>query len=203
MRLATVLLACLLLNGCLYQGAAVGVDEQQLESEPGAVSVRVPLVRQLGDKDCGAAAVASILQFWGERVTQAEIRRATRTPPDQPIAAGSLQEYLSRRGYENFLVKGTLGDLRNELKTGRPVLVGMLKPYVGKQWLAHYEVVTGISPRHVYTMNPGSGLERYPTEGFEREWQGSKRLTLVIAPKSRPDQQGPDQQPAPTAAVTY
>jgi len=187
MRLATTLLLGVLLTGCLYQGAATSVDEQQLRSDRNAVHVRVPLVRQTGDKDCGAAAVASILGFWGETVGQEAIRLGTRTPADQPIAAGALQEYLSQRGYENFLVVGTIHDLRRELARGRPVLVGMLKPYVGDQWFSHYEVVVGISPKHVYTMNPARGLEQYPTQGFEREWLGAKHLTLVIAPVRSPD----------------
>jgi ABC-type bacteriocin/lantibiotic exporter with double-glycine peptidase domain len=185
MRHAVALLAVLLLNGCLYRGAAVAVDEQQMHSDPGLRRIDVPLVRQDGAQDCGAAAVAALLAFWDDPVTQAEIRRATRVPAGEPIAAGALQKYLSERGYENFLVTGTLSDLRREIATGRPAIVGMLKPYAGKKYLAHYEVVTAVSPKHVYTMNPARSFERYPIQGFEREWRGAKRLTLFVAPSPR------------------
>lgn len=179
-----VLCVALLLTGCFYQGTAVSVDEQQLRNDRDAVQIKVPLVRQRGDKDCGVAALAAILSYWGQPVTQTEIRRATGVPARQAIAASKLQEYVSSRGYESFLIVGTVADLRREMTTGRPVLVGMLKPYTGERWLAHYEVVTGISLQHVYTMNPAGSLERYPIDGFQQEWAGAKHLTLLIAPRA-------------------
>jgi ABC-type bacteriocin/lantibiotic exporter with double-glycine peptidase domain len=183
MRLAAALLVTFLVTGCLYQGSAVTVDNQQLRDDPHAVRVEVPLVRQEGAKDCGPAALVSILGFWGDRVTQRQIRQDTGVPSDESIAAGSLQKYLTRRGYDSFLIAGTLRDLRSEIDRGRPVLVGMLKPYAGKKYFAHYEVVTGISSKYVYTMNPEGNLARYPITGFEREWRGAKHLTLLIAPR--------------------
>jgi ABC-type bacteriocin/lantibiotic exporter with double-glycine peptidase domain len=175
----------LFLVSCLYQGTAESVDEQQMLDDPDALRVAVPVVKQSGDKDCGVAALAAILSYWGQPSNQSEIRRATGVPTDRPISANLLQDYLWHRGFESFLIAGTLTDLQQELTIGRPALVGMLKPYAGKRWLAHYEVVTGISPKHVYTMNPAGTFERYPIKGFEREWAAAKHLTLVIAPRSR------------------
>jgi ABC-type bacteriocin/lantibiotic exporter with double-glycine peptidase domain len=176
------LLGALILTGCLYQGAGRSVDDRRLAEDPQAVRVAVPIVVQEGDKDCGAAALVAILDFWSDPVTQQQIRREMGVPAGQAIAAGTLQKYLVQRGYDSFLIMGTFDDLWGELHKGRPVLVGLVKPYLGNRYLAHYEVVTAISPKHVYTMNPEGSLQRYPIAGFDEEWRGANHLTLLVAP---------------------
>jgi ABC-type bacteriocin/lantibiotic exporter with double-glycine peptidase domain len=176
------LFGALILTGCLYRGAGRTIDDQQLGDDTQAVRVLVPIVVQEGAKDCGAAALVAILDFWSDPVTQQQIRHELGIPAGQAIAAGTLQKYLVQRGYDSFLISGTFDDLWGELHKGRPVLVGLLKPYLGNRYLAHYEVVTAISPKHVYTMNPEGSLERYPIAGFDQEWRGAHRLTLLVAP---------------------
>lgn len=179
------LLTALWCVGCLYQGTATAVDPARLAPDVERVE-GVPLVEQQSATDCGAAAVAAIIEYWRKGSGDpAEVRRAVGVPNGQTIKAGLLRDYLRRRGFDAFLIRGELGDLRREVAAGRPVVVGMLKPHVADQWLAHYEVVVGVGSDTVVTMDPAAGWRQYPISGFQQEWVRAERVTLIIAPRSK------------------
>jgi ABC-type bacteriocin/lantibiotic exporter with double-glycine peptidase domain len=169
-------------QGCLYQGAGRSIDEPEVaEGAMDRVS-GFPLVLQVGEQDCGAAALSATLQHWGTAIDIAEVRRIA-GDEDAPLRADALREVARRKGYDAFLVRGSVEDLREEVRAGRPVIVGMLKPYVGEQWFAHYEVVTAIGAKEIITMDPANGWRRYPLGGFEEEWKRSNHLTMIVAPR--------------------
>jgi hypothetical protein len=66
------------------------------------------------------------------------------------------------------------------LSKHRPVLVGLVKPYVNSL-ARHYEVVVALHPERqlVVTLDPAHGWRSNTYEGFFAEWDPSKRLTLV------------------------
>jgi hypothetical protein len=67
------LIACFLASGC-YLGSARSTTPAELASEGGwEVIETVPEVRQLAHEDCGAAALAMVLNYWGRPVTLDEI----------------------------------------------------------------------------------------------------------------------------------
>lgn len=176
-------LAFLLATGCLYQGQAESIGSKELAAPHRDHVDEFPVLRQEGEKDCGAAALAATLRYWGVELEPKDVREALGAPSDTPLRAGDLRDYARRLGFDAFLVRGEPEDLRRELRAQRPVIVGMLKPYVGDQWFAHYEVVTAVGADDVITMDPGSGWRRYPLPGFDAEWRRTKHLTLIIAPR--------------------
>lgn len=172
----------LLSQGCLYQGTARSVEEpEQVEASVDRVS-GFPLVLQVGEQDCGAAALSATLQHWGTAIDVAEVRRIAGND-EAPLRADALREVARSKGYDAFLVRGSVEDLRQEVRAGRPVIVGMLKPYVGEQWFAHYEVVTAVGTSEIITMDPAQGWRRYPLGGFEEEWKRANHLTMIVAPR--------------------
>lgn len=177
-----ILALALVSQGCLYQGAAQSTDEPafaeaSMDRVPG-----FPLVLQVGQQDCGAAALSATLQHWGTAIDVAEVRRIAGNE-DAPLRADTLREIARGKGYDAFLVRGSVEDLREEVRAGRPVIVGMLKPYVGEQWFAHYEVVTAIGASEIITMDPANGWRRYPLGGFEEEWKRANHLAMIVAPR--------------------
>lgn len=180
MRLAHAVLAASVSLGCLYQGEAKSFDASEHRPDVTTLS-GVPVVMQEDRLDCGPAALSSLLAYWQIRETPAQIRRATGTPKGRTLRAGDLRDHVKRKGLDAFLFQGTLNDLEAEIAAGRPVLVGTLKPYIGNKWFAHYEVVTGIGRTTVVTMDPGAGYREYPTAGFLREWERTRRVMLVVA----------------------
>jgi predicted double-glycine peptidase len=184
-RLVVSLLVVLFGSGCLYRGDAEAFDPSKKRSDVTLLE-GVPVVRQEGRFDCGPAALSSLLAYWGVRETPDAIRRATKTPPDETLRAGDLRDYAQKRGLEAFVFRGSFSDLEAEIAGRRPVLVGTLKPYVGDRWLAHYEVVTGVGPATIVTMDPAAGYREYSRAGFLREWERTNRVMLVAARDAAP-----------------
>jgi hypothetical protein len=88
-----------------------------------------------------------------------------------------------RRGLHAFIVRGEVADLEREVAAGRPVVVGLVKPYGKKKVLTHYEVVVGLNrtKKLVVTLDPAAGWRENELASFLREWEPSKRLALVVS----------------------
>jgi ABC-type bacteriocin/lantibiotic exporter with double-glycine peptidase domain len=180
-RIAAVLMA-LVSAGCSYLGTAETFDPADLEREEGWISVKsVPVVLQKEDEDCGAAALAMALAAWDIPICLEQVARECPPVPREGIRAGALRDCARNHGLQAFLVHGTFADFEQELSRGRPVIVGLIKPYVNGG-LTHFEVVVGLHPRKgiVVTLDPAHGWRRNSYEGFLMEWEPAKRLTLVL-----------------------
>jgi predicted double-glycine peptidase len=168
-------------SGCGYLGSARPIDPDTFDKEPGWLAVRdLQFERQKSDNDCGAASVAMVLNHWGLPSTVEEIAAGCPTSKDG-IRAGDMRDLIKKRGLQGYLIHGTLDDLKNELAAKRPVIVGLVKPYVTDR-LNHYEVVMAIHPekRQVATLDPAKGPRQNTYEGFLLEWEPAGSLTIVV-----------------------
>jgi len=178
------LLACLLPSGC-YLGSARSTTPAELASEGGwEIIAAVPQVRQASQEDCGAAALAMVLNYWGRPITLGEITTANLPSADSALRAGLLRDIAIRLGLRAFLVQGRPGDLDREIHRHHPVLVGMMKRYFFHNF-PHYEVVVGINrqKQRVLTLDPAHGLRVNGRDGFAAEWGKAGQLTLVVFPQ--------------------
>ena len=167
--------------GCSSYTGTAREASPSLLAEPGWIAARgVPLVRQRSESDCGAAALAMVLAFWTGEPGEA-IARALRPAPEDGITAGRLRAEARARGLAAFLVRGELADLERELRAGRPVLVGVVKPR-RRGAVTHYEVVVGLDPagRRILTLDPAAGWRQNSLDGFLAEWRPAEQLALVI-----------------------
>jgi len=124
-----------------------------------------------------------VLGYWKLPTTTEEI--SERFPEDgNGLRAGHLRDLARAKGLDAFLISGQLRDLENELGKGRPVLVGVAKPFRNKD-MAHYEVVVGFhhAKRLVLTLDPAVGWRENTLEGFAREWVPTNQVTLVAFPR--------------------
>jgi ABC-type bacteriocin/lantibiotic exporter with double-glycine peptidase domain len=147
--------------------------------------VKTPTVLQMEAVECGAAALAMVLAYWQVPVPAREI--AARYPQDQEgLRAGHLRDLAREKGLDAYVISGDFRDLLREVERGRPVVVGVAKPYRTKT-LAHYEVVVGLhrGKRLVLTLDPARGLRENSWEGFAREWVPTKQVTVVMFPRPR------------------
>jgi ABC-type bacteriocin/lantibiotic exporter with double-glycine peptidase domain len=176
----------LLASGC-YRGAGDAADPAAVRRDATWVRVDVPLVRQRGKSDCGAAALASVLSYYGKESSLAAIERRLGPASSRGVRAQELTAYAREQGLAAFALFGTVEDLRYELDHGRPVIVGVAKPYAGQRALTHYQVVIGYDPRgkRWLTLDPADGLREYPTAGFMREWQATRRVAIVVMERPR------------------
>ena len=77
--------------------------------------------------DCGAAALAALLAYWGQPTGVADITKAHPPDPQRGLLARDLREFARRSPLSVYLLAGTIDDLDNELSAGRPVLVGLVR----------------------------------------------------------------------------
>jgi ABC-type bacteriocin/lantibiotic exporter with double-glycine peptidase domain len=170
--------------GC-YHGSAHSVSLSDVAREPGWVVVSgMRVIRQESAHDCGAAALAMVLERWGIPDVAPEIRRTLPSPTGHGLAAGQLRGFARAEGLRAFLISGMTADLVSEIQANRPVLVGLVQQYSGNQAYAHYEVVIGFNrlDARLLLLDPGHGPREDELGSFEREWRGSAQLALVVAP---------------------
>lgn len=143
----------------------------------------VRLIRQTSERDCGAAALAMMLQRWSVPSSADEILQSVPMEAGHGIGLGVLRDFARQKGLRAFVIKGELADLVNEVGLNRPVLVGLVQRY-GDRALSHYEVVAGINQttRRVLLLDPAHGLREDGFDGFDAEWDAAGRPTLVIVP---------------------
>jgi ABC-type bacteriocin/lantibiotic exporter with double-glycine peptidase domain len=145
---------------------------------------QVPLVLQKGTDDCGAAAVAMVLTYWGVPASAEQVQIACQ-PSGSGLRAGDLRDYVRNQGLKSFLIRGERTDLENELSRGRPVIVGLVKPYLdgGR---THYEVVVALHPAQgtFVTLDPVRGWQVNTWEGLRAEWEPAGRPALIVFPSA-------------------
>ena len=171
------------LPGC-YHGTARMVSPGDLGRDRGWVVVDgLRVIRQSADRDCGAAALAMMLQHWSVPASADEILRAVHSESGRGVALGALRDFARQKGLAAFVIKGELADLVKEVGLNRPVLVGLVQR-VGDRALSHYEVVAGINQttHQVLLLDPAHGLREDGFDGFSAEWDRAGRPTLVIVP---------------------
>lgn len=185
------LLALASVSACAsYKGASREVSTVALARQPGWVRLEdVKLVRQRGIKDCGSAALATVLGYLSPggpaTLDREAIDAALREEPGRGLAAGQLRDYARQQGFDAFVIQGAVEDLEHEVQAGRPVIVGVHKPLSSGEALAHYEVFVGYHPdrREVLTLDPARGLRRFEVDGFIEEWRAAGQVAIVVMPR--------------------
>lgn len=170
--------------GCTYLGSATTFDPSA--SEPGLVLVRgIEPVRQRVENDCGPAAMTMVLRWVGDPITLDEAVAACPPKPGSGVSADALRGLARSRGWSSYAFTATLEQLEQQVTLGRPVLVGMVKPYIDKLRL-HFEVVAGIHPqkRYIVTLDPARGWTRNSYEGFLAEWESAGRPAVITDRKA-------------------
>lgn len=188
--------------GCAsYRGSSREASPAVLAQQPGWVRLdQVKLVRQKGIKDCGSAALSMVLRYLEPKgptaLDRSAIDAALREEPGRGLSAAQLRDYARGHGFDAFVIQGAFEDLTHEVKEGRPVIVGVLKPLSSGEALSHYEVFVGYHPdkQEVLTLDPARGLRQFDVKGFLEEWKAAGQVTIVVMPRE------PSNQPqAPTA----
>jgi predicted double-glycine peptidase len=188
-RLLPLLGACAL-SCASYQGTAQDADLNAVAKDGGWRRVdNVPFVHQRDSKDCGAAALSTVLRYYdpelGAVADRGTIDQALREKPGQGLAASELRDYAREHGFSAYVFQGKFEDLTHELAAARPVIVGVYKPLSSDKALAHYEVFLGYHPEkeRVLTFDPAHGPRENTLDGFLSEWQKAGEITLVVMPE--------------------
>jgi ABC-type bacteriocin/lantibiotic exporter with double-glycine peptidase domain len=143
----------------------------------------VPFVEQHSQHDCGPAALAMVLRYWGIGAGVEDVVAAAGSAlrAGRGMRAGELRDYARARGLDAFVVKGEPADLRAQVERQRPLIVGLAQS-TGGAMAGHYEVVIGFNPqrRLILTIDPAAGWRESSFEAFAAEWAGAEQLALVV-----------------------
>lgn len=179
---ACALVVAVSASACLpaYKGDSRRVIPAHLRADRAWVLAETPAVRQQADVDCGAAALAMVVARWRPDLDRARIARSIPVVNDG-YRLGDLRDVARRAGLRAFAIVGDRELLRYELERGRPVLVGLHRPYRDRA-RAHYEVVIGVHPDgRVATIDPGDASWHVRTwNGLMAEWDSAGRPALVV-----------------------
>jgi predicted double-glycine peptidase len=139
----------------------------------------LPMVRQSTPYTCGAAALQSILYYYGQEFREDNLARELKTNPDQGTDYHEIIRFAQSKGLTAEAAEGmTVEDLRRAVGAGRPVMVAFQawgdKPETyAEDWEdGHYSIIIGVDSKCVYLMDP-STLGNYtfiPIPEFVGRW---------------------------------
>ncbi len=148
------------------------------------------IVMQQRDFSCGAAAVATIVNyFWDDQATETGLLIALamtlteeelKDRVENGLTLTDLKRVCERFGYQAVLGTLTLDKLA---ESKIPLLVGItVNDY------DHFVVIRGADDRYVYLADPAVGRQRVPLAEFAKQWQKNTVLA-IIKPNTRPPSQ--------------
>lgn len=144
------------------------------------------LVRQQYDYSCGAAALATLLQFGlGDSVTEREIiadlltglsDTATDVRQKEGFSLFDLQQVAEKRGYA---AQGFQLEPQYIAQLNGPVIV-----FLETLGYKHFAVLKGVRGDRVYLADPSRGNIRMPAYRFLEAWmRGGRGVVFVVEPK--------------------
>lgn len=141
----------------------------------------VPVLTQ-GDKLCGPAALATVMNYHGNPVTQKEVAASVFTEKAQGTFTLDMLLYAKdTKGLAATHYSGDLNDIRRRLRDGNPVVL-FLKSAIRRFPKGHYVVVTGFSDTHkVVIMHDGGDqpvIMSYNT--LMASWRKTAYSTLLV-----------------------
>lgn len=163
----------------LVSVAAVWATPTPLRTSAVPHLIRVPLCRQATDYTCGAAALQSVLGYYGEDFREDVLARALHADRREGVNYREIARFARARGFHvNTETAMTVEAVEALIDRGIPVIV-LLQAWPDKKvdyvkdWDdGHYAVVVGHDDSRLYFMDP-STLGHYtyiPKPNFVKRW---------------------------------
>lgn len=150
------------------------------------MSVNLLAIRQLTRLDCGAASLAAVMTYWGENITQEDIKDELGKPQKHGYALVSLRDFAISRGFSAYILSATMDDLKDQCGVGRPCIV----TYKTGRKTRHSVVVTkiqpGLSDHYLIVMDPTKGKEiSLKEKWFISRWEPLGSPLLLVAKNTK------------------
>ncbi|WP_372365612.1 peptidase domain-containing ABC transporter [Candidatus Uabimicrobium sp. HlEnr_7] len=129
--------------------------------------LRRPVVLQQSMMDCGAACLATILRYYGKRVTINRIRELANVGP----SGSSLKSLLVTAQYFGFETSAMLSTYEHLQRSHLPAIAN----WNGIHWIVIYKVTATT----VVIADPADGIRKISKEEFLKNWT---RYTLFMEP---------------------
>ena len=187
-RFAVSCLALLLLS---CSSVITDINDDRIETQlRAAIYLDVPFVGQSSQKDCGAAALSAVGQYWDFDMTPRAILRKYPLKPDASgYSMGELKRIAQKEGLAAFVVSGQFSLIEEQILSGRPLIVPLkidTIPMIIKP-VDHYVIVVGMSKARstVILMDPQKGIITLKRMDFLKAWSAKEKAILIAAPRVR------------------
>ena len=152
---------------------------------PDAVVLDLPILRQDELYECGLVSITALCQYYQREIPAEQRQELVRVASEsRGLSGGELSDALESLGMEVFLFQGTLDrsptGLYAHADAARPTIVMLSKD--GETH--HYCLCLGYDEAlgNVFLLDPRRGRIATPVAAFERDWERSKRFTLLAIP---------------------
>src|SRR5262249_35844183 len=151
----------------------------------GHLIAAVPFIPQEAYQ-CGPAALAMVLRYWGAPADPDEIGRALYLPSARGVLNLELEFEARRRGFRTEAFEGTLDRAKTELRQGRPIIV-FQDLGRGPVSVPHFAVLVGYDDRsEVVVLHSGTtAFHVLSYAEFLRTWAVHRAWSLLITPRSQ------------------
>jgi hypothetical protein len=170
---------------CLLTSCITVTPRSQRASDTAQVVAPSPL-QKWGIESCGAGALSTVLQHYGDTTPMATWDA---TLPKTRGGVMTVDMLLAARGkgFDAQLVTGDAATITNELQQGRPaILMLQVIDTLGRKFdFFHYIVVDGIDPaRGLVRTQFGDAKPRWTTFArLEKAWAGGGHAAILIRPR--------------------
>jgi ABC-type bacteriocin/lantibiotic exporter with double-glycine peptidase domain len=166
-----------LIVSCSYSTTAFAA-----ESGNERLILGVPFYAQK-DHQCGPAALAGVLNFYGLKLTPEEIAESIYSPSARGTLDIDMIRYAEKKGLQARRYRGNPTDLKNNLDKGRPLII--LVDYGFFVYRRHhYLLIIGYSDDGVIVPTAKDKKRTIPYEDLLGPWERAGFWTLLIAPKA-------------------
>lgn len=151
------------------------------KAKDGTVTISgIPLFKQGNDNTCGQAAMASILNFWGDKTSYQTVINETNLG-NMPTDLGTIEQYLQNKGLNaKAYKKGTTEYLKYLVDQGKPPIVLLDFGGLSEE---HYVVVSGYNDtKDTILINDSRNgpYIPYKTVNFEQMWKNQSLANMII-----------------------
>jgi predicted double-glycine peptidase len=185
---------------CALVAACTGAGAADVPVMSDTKLIKVPLTRQATDYTCGAAAVQSVIGFYGENIRESALAKELHTTPTVGTAYKNILSFAKRHGYKSSVYRNcSLDSLTKLVDAGTPVICLIQawperKVHYATDWEdGHYVVAVGHDTANIYFMDPCT-LGKYtfiPRQEFLTRWHdtdGKEKLVHFAMTLTKPGQ---------------
>jgi len=172
-----VLIVAALWSGCVQKKTR---ESESVPDQSTTYIEGVPFIKQK-DNFCGPAAMASLMQFYGQNISQEEVAEKVYTPKLEGALISDMENFAREQGYNVEVSEGNIGRLTSLIDEGTPVIT-LVDKGVWRVSVPHYYVVYGYNAENgTFLLHTGNECcVEMEFDKLDGEWERMNRLMLVI-----------------------